>query len=191
MTVEPGARDDAALVNAALAGENRAFTDIMRRHKDAVYRFIRRYVGDADEAYDLTQETFLSAWNALSGFDTSKPLLAWLRRIALNKCRDWSRRRQVRRFFFAAKSIDAGSIDVQQPPMATGAEESQMAALDVCIAALPRSLKEPLLLTVVEGLSHKEAAVALKISPKAIETRIYRARQMLARDLGLAAASDD
>jgi RNA polymerase sigma-70 factor (ECF subfamily) len=190
MTADPAARDDAALVAGALAGESRAFTEIMRRHKEAIYRFVRRYVGDGDEAYDLVQETFLSAWTALSSFDTGKSLSVWLRRIALNKCRDWSRRRQVRSFFFGAKSINASAIDVAQPPAVAG-DDGRMAALDASIAALPRSLKEPLLLTAFEGLSHKEAAVVLNVSPKAIETRVYRAKQRLGRDLGLPAANDD
>lgn len=184
MTSEPGVRDDAALVTAALAGDSRAFTEIMRKHKDAIYRFVRRYVGDADEAYDIVQETFVSAWSALSGFDKTRPLPAWLRRIALNKCRDWSRRRQVRRFFFAAESIDASQREYASPTSTDDtAQDIQLALLDAGLAALPPSLKEPLLLTVFEGLSHKEAARILNVSPKAIETRIYRARQILAEKL--------
>lgn len=183
MTSETGARDDAALVSAALAGENRAFTELMRRHKDAVYRFVRRYVGDADEAYDLVQETFVAAWSALSAFDRSKPMSAWLRRIALNKCRDWSRRRQVRRFFFTAESIDSSAREYAAHPATEDARDAQLSALDAGVAALPPALKEPLLLTFFEGLSHKEAARMLNISPKAVETRIYRARQLLAQHL--------
>lgn len=184
MTSEPGVRDDAALVTAVLAGDSRAFTEIMRKHKEAIYRFVRRYVGDADEAYDIVQETFVAAWSALSNFDKTRPFSAWLRRIALNKCRDWSRRRQVRRFFFAAESIDASPREIASPaPSDTTAEEAQLAALDVQLAALPPALKEPLLLTLFEGLSHKEAARILNISPKAIETRIYRARLILAQQL--------
>lgn len=184
MTSEPGVRDDAALVAAALAGESRAFTEIMRNHKDAIYRFVRRYVGDADEAYDIVQDTFVAAWSALSGFDKARPLSAWLRRIALNKCRDWSRRRQVRRFFFAAESIDASQREYAAPaPTDNTAHDAQLAALDAGLASLPPSLKEPLLLTLFEGLSHKEAARILNVSPKAIETRIYRARQILAGKL--------
>jgi RNA polymerase sigma-70 factor (ECF subfamily) len=184
MTSDSGARDDAALVIAALAGDNRAFTEIMRKHKDAVYRFVRQYVGDADEAYDLVQETFVAAWSALSGFDKDKPLSAWLRRIALNKCRDWTRRRKVRRFFFAAESINSSPREIASPtPADNSAQEIQLAALDAGLAALPQSLKEPLLLTLFEGLSHKEAARVLNVSPKAIETRLYRARQILAQKI--------
>lgn len=191
MTSEPGAHEDAALVEAALAGDNRAFTEIMRTHKEAIYRFVRRYVGDADEAYDLVQETFVSAWKALPGFDKTKPLSAWLRRIALNKCRDWSRRRQVRRFFFAAAPIDNAPNQIAAPPEDdNGARDALLVALDERLAALPQSLKEPLLLTLFEGLSHKEAALVLGVSPKAVETRIYRARQILAQQLKLAPKSD-
>ena len=184
MNSEPGARDDAALVTAALAGNSRAFTEIIRAHKDAIYHFVRRYVGDADEAYDIVQEAFVSAWSALAGFDKTRPLSAWLRRIALNKCRDWSRRRQVRRFFFAAESIDSSPREFAAPPPTDDSgQEAQLAALDARLAALPPSLKEPLLLTLFEGLSHKEAARVLNVSPKAIEMRIYRARQILAQQL--------
>lgn len=184
MTPETGARDDAALVRAALAGDNRAFTELMRRHKDSVYRFVRRYVGDPDESFDLVQETFVAAWSALAGFDNSKPMSAWLRRIALNKCRDWSRRRQVRRFFFTAESIDSSSREyTADPAAAENVRDAQLAALDASVAALPSALKEALLLTFFEGLSHKEAARILNISPKAVETRVYRARQLLAQTL--------
>lgn len=192
MTTPPGARDDAALAAAVIAGDSRAFTELMRRHKEALYRFIRRYVGDADEAYDLLQDTFLAAWSALPGFDSARPMRAWLRRIALNKCRDWSRRRSVRRFFFAAAPIDNNAHRVAIPASETEPEqERRLADLDRQIANLPAGLKEPLLLTQFEGLSHKEAAQILNISPKAVEMRIYRARAQLASGLGLPPAGDE
>lgn len=191
MSPPPGDVDDAALVESALADVESAFTEIMRRHKGAVYRFIRRYVGDRDEAHDLVQETFVSAWTALPRFDGSRPLSAWLRRIALNKCRDWSRRRRVRSFFFTAVSLDVSPKALSATVEPTNvAQETLIAALDASLAALPTTLKEPLILTLFEGLSHKEAAALLRVSPKAIETRIYRARQMLAQNLSRQHASE-
>ena len=184
MNGPPDLPDDAVLVGAAIAGVESAFTEIMRRHKGPVYRFIRRYVGDHHDAHDLLQETFVSAWTALSGFDVNKPLSAWLRRIALNKCRDWSRRRKVRAFFYTAKSIETSSRALSAPVQLEDCEqETMLSALDAALAALPRTLKEPLLLTVFEGLSQKEAANLLHVSAKAVETRIYRARQILAREI--------
>ena len=187
MTIPPGERDDAALVAAALAGEDRAFTQFMARHKQAIYRFVRRYAGDTDEALDLVQETFVAAWSALGSFNARWPAYVWLRRIALNKCRDWSRRRRVRQFFFTAKPLDP---DADQPAAIAAQDEShaetaKLAQLDAAIAALPNSLKEALLLTQFEGLSHKEAGVQLGISAKAVETRLYRARLAIAGALGV------
>jgi RNA polymerase sigma-70 factor (ECF subfamily) len=188
MTLPPGARDDAALAAAALRGEERAFTELMARHKDGVYRFARRYVGDADEALDLVQETFVSAWSALADYDAGRPMSAWLRRIVLNKCRDWSRRRQVRRFFFRAQSMDVPLAETIPAPHVAPDEnkEAALTRLDAAIAALPPALKEPLLLTSIEGLSYKEAGRLLRLSPKAVEMRVYRAKQALAQAMPIA-----
>ncbi len=175
--------DDGALAARARAGDEQAFGALMRRHKERVYRFVRAYVADAEEAYDLTQETFAAAWNGLSRYDPNRPLAAWLKRIALNKCRDWSRRRAVRRFFFAAESIDA----LAEAPTAADASEERLEVnlrrLDLAIAALPLGLKEPLLLTAIDGMSHQDAAKVLNLTAKAIESRVYRAKAALARAL--------
>jgi RNA polymerase sigma-70 factor (ECF subfamily) len=180
MTPPPSVRDDASLVSAALAGESRAFTELMRRHKEPIYRFIRRYVGDADEAYDLTQETLVAAWSRLNSFDASRALAVWLRRIALNKCRDWSRRRQVRSFFFRAAPLDAATDRlVANDDTSDPSDQQRLGALDQAIAALPPQLKEPLLLTYFDGLSHQSAAEALGLTAKAVEMRVYRAKQAL------------
>jgi len=177
-----GDESDGDLVEAALAGDTSAFSTLMSRHKDGLYRFIRRYVGDAEEAFDLVQESFVAAWTALHGFDRSRSFPVWLRRIALNKCRDWSRRRKVRQFFFGAAPLDAADRVAAPRPSDLDSNistERRLAALDAAIAALPSALKEPLLLTSFEGLSHQEAAQFLHLTPKGIETRIYRAKQRL------------
>jgi RNA polymerase sigma factor (sigma-70 family) len=176
---------DAALAARALKGDRSAFNLIVRRHQEPLYRFIRRYVGDADEAYDLLQETFVSAWQALGRYDPARPAATWLRRIALNKCRDWGRRRVVRKFFYAAKMLDetTAAPDVSASPNSEDNTEVALTRLDRAIAALPAQLKEPLLLTAFEGLSQAAAGEALGISTKAVETRVYRARKLLAEAL--------
>ncbi len=181
MNGSPGEREDAQLAADALAGDDHAFAALMTRHKTGVYHFVRRYVGDADEAHDLLQDTFVAAWSALAGYDPTRPMGAWLRRIALNKCRDWSRRRLVRRFFYLAEPLDKQAQDRLADAPGDAAGEIQMRRLDRAIAALPASLKEPLILTAFEGLSHKEAGEVLGLSAKAVETRIRRAKSALAR----------
>jgi RNA polymerase sigma factor CnrH len=181
---------EASLIERARRGDQAAFAAFVRSHQEGLYRFIRRYVGDADEAYDLTQEAFIAAWESLSGFDISKPAGPWLRRIALNKCRDWSRRRAVRRFFFGASSLDRspGASNVASPPSGPTSDETMLRRLDQQVAALPSSLKGPLLLTAFEGLSHQEAGGVLGLTAKAIENRVARARKLLVERLG---ASDE
>jgi RNA polymerase sigma-70 factor (ECF subfamily) len=173
-------KTDAELAVAARQGDQDAFAHIMRRHKGWLYQFIRRHVADKDDAYDVLQESFVSAWGALSRFDPERPFEAWLRRIALNKCRDRARRSAVRR---AALSV-LGWLGAQseQPPTAenTTAAEQALKRLDEAIGNLPRALKEPLVLTMLEGMSHKDAGELLGINAKAVETRVYRAKKQLA-----------
>lgn len=171
---------DEALAKLAKAGDKRAFDAIIHRYKDPLHRLVRRYVGNSDDAYDILQQTFLAAWMSLNRYDTNRPLLPWLRTIALNKCRDYSRRLSVRRMFL---TLFASQTATEAMPTASDAEEDRLNQLDQAIAALPPFYKEPLLLTAVSGLSHQEAADTLKTTAKAIEMRLRRARQQLAKAL--------
>jgi RNA polymerase sigma-70 factor (ECF subfamily) len=177
---------DADLVRRARVGEQRAFSLLMARHKHWLYRFIRRYVSDADEAYDVLQDAFVSAMSNLNRYDPARPFEAWLRRIALNKCRDRARREAVRRAFGLSRrgpeETEAVADDGQ------GADEHLSASvalksLEQAIATLPAALKEPLVLTALEGLSQKEAGDILGLSAKAVEVRVYRAKRQLAEML--------
>jgi RNA polymerase sigma factor (sigma-70 family) len=178
---------DGELVGLSRMGRQDAFAEIMRRHRDAIYRLVRGHVGDADEALDITQECFASAWRALDRFEDARSLRRWLARIAINKCRDWGRRRAVRKLFtFAVPITDVLAEAIEDPgPGAhrevSGREEAQR--LWSAIAKLPAGMKEPLLLCAVEELSYAEAAAVLRISAKAVESRLYRARRKLARIL--------
>lgn len=180
---------DHELAASAAAGDERAFARLMRRHKGPLYRFVRRYTGDADEAYDLLQETFAAAWTALKRFDTARSLPTWLRRIALNKCRDWSRRRAVRRWLTRGEPLDGAAgltlADDGPSPEAALARRQGLSRLDQAIADLPRGLKEPLILTALEGLGQEEAGRILGLTAKAVELRVYRARRALAAALAL------
>ena len=85
---QPPPETDGVLAQRAVAGEDAAFAILMQRHKAALYRFIRRYVGHDDDAFDILQDSFVSAWTALKRFDPQRPFPVWLRQIALNKCRE-------------------------------------------------------------------------------------------------------
>jgi RNA polymerase sigma factor CnrH len=179
---------DAFLAVAARQGDQAAFAALMRRHKGWLYKFIRRYIADRDDAYDVLQESFVSAWGALSRFDPERPFEAWLRRIALNKCRDRARRDAVRRAALRLFGLGGGDISTESvAPLAdsTVAVDHALRRLETAIGKLSCKLKEPLVLTMLEGLSHKEAGALLGINAKAVETRVYRAKRQLASMLNL------
>nr|WP_243446113.1 RNA polymerase sigma factor [Polymorphobacter fuscus] len=165
----------------ALKGRQAAYGELMRRYREPVYRLVRSHVGDPDEALDIVQEAFVAAFASIGRYDGSRPFRHWINRISLNKCRDWARRRAVRRLFRFALPLDAASESVD--PAVTGEavidDVRALARVTKAIAALPANLKEPLILTAVDGLSQAEAASVLGISEKAVEVRIYRARRML------------
>jgi RNA polymerase sigma-70 factor (ECF subfamily) len=170
---------DGELATLGIAGRDAAFAEIMRRHREAVYRIALANIADPDEALDLTQETFVSAHLALRRYDGARPMRAWLAAIALNKCRDWARRRAVRRLFRFATPLDdvADVVADQSPdPERTAADRQAMRRLARAVAALPASLREPLVLHTIEGMSQAETAAVLSISEKAVETRLRRAR---------------
>ena len=181
MSLDLSSASDGELVALQLGGRDAAARELMKRHREPIYRLVQSLTGDPSEALDVTQETFIAAFAALARFDTSRPFRVWLSRIAINKCRDWARRRAVRKFFTFAAPIEAADAvaneDVAADVLLSDREE--LARVRGAIAALPTALKETLLLRTVEGLSEDETAAALSISRKAVETRLYRARQAL------------
>ncbi len=135
---------------------------------------------------DLTQETFVAGFAALSRYDTDRPFRIWIARIALNKCRDWGRRRTVRSFFARALPLEsAHDVASDGPaPDAEAADRAELARVRAAMSRLPPNLREILILRGVEELSQAETAELLRISEKTVETRLYRARAKLRALLG-------
>lgn len=178
---------DAALILRARRGDPLAYRALFDRHLDGVLRLARSYTGQDDEAQDLAQEAFVSIFAALDRFDPTRPFRPWLMQAVLNKCRDWSRRRAVRKLFaFARPMEDLHDVASETPGLdreAIAAETLRRARR--AIAELPDVLKAPLILTAIEGHSQAEVAAMLGVSEKAIETRVRRARHQLTNALGL------
>lgn len=178
---------DAELATLSIAGRQAAFAEIMRRHRQPIFRVVRACVGEADEALDLLQETFVAAHHALPRYDGDRSMRAWLSTIAINKCRDWGRKRTVRRFLTFATPIGPEAEAVADDQVAIDEATGDRLELDRvtrAISTLPANLKEPLVLRTIEGLSQAETAEILSISEKAVETRLYRARSKLLERLG-------
>lgn len=179
-------RSDGELAALSLAGGQAAFSALVRRHKEPLHRLIARLIGDNEEALDLVQDAFIAAHGALRSYDQNRPMRAWLSRIAINKARDWRRRRAVRRLISAVLPLsDADRTADDAPSIETVVSDRQeLAEVEAAIAALPFNLREVLVLRTIEGLSQAEVAEALRVSEKAVETRLYRARLKLVERVG-------
>lgn len=183
--------DDATLVRDALAGNEQAQRALVAQHRDTVYRITRTATGDADEAFDIAQDVFIAVFGALRRYDPARPFRSWITSVTLNKCRDWSRRRTVRRFLLMPLSEGTESWISNEAalPEEIAAGRAELATVSGAIILLPSKLKDVLLLQTVEGLSQAVTAVTLGISEKAVETRLYRARAKLSeilRGVGMA-----
>ncbi len=160
----------------------------MRQTRTALFRFVRRYVGEEQDAWDLLQDTYAAAWINIRRYDPTRPFEAWIRTIALNKCRDWSRRRFVRRLIRGGVELSSPEA-ISVPDGAESADErmearARLMRLNEAMSRLPPHLKAPLLLTAIEGRSQAEAAGMLGVSTKTVETRVARARRKLSDALG-------
>ncbi len=181
MTLALGECSDGELAALALAGRQAAYRELLGRHREPVFRLVRGSIGDSDAALDVTQEAFIAAFAALKSYDGTRSFKTWVSRIAINKCRDWARRRAVRRFFSFALPIEAAAKIADETIAADQqlADRAELARVREAITKLPMTIREPLVLRTIQGLSQAETAQLLGISEKAVETRLYRARNKL------------
>ncbi len=186
----PGEPDpDLALVEALAGGDESALDGLMDRYEQPIFHFIYRHVFNDEDARELAQEVFVRLFFNVGKFKPEARFSTWLYQIALNLCRDHAKSRRTRQ---AARtdSLSAQEDDDEHPARDLAVEErtpsddalahEKLAALDEGIAALPHDLRTALVLTTLEQRSHQECAALLKTTPKAIETRVYRARKILA-----------
>jgi RNA polymerase sigma factor CnrH len=173
---------DGSLVALTLQGVEPAFTLLWKRHSRRTRSLVAARIPDAGDVADVMQETQLALWRALHRYDRERHFESWLTSIAINKCRDWARRRAVRRETLARFEDDpvhgVGRSWVR-PAEAELIEDERLGALRRALAELPDSLRDPLLRTALD--QHSQAVVArdLNITVKAVEMRVRRARQHL------------
>ena len=174
---------DKVLVDQAATGDRMAYNVLIRRWQQKLWRIARRYTGDPSESEDIVQDVFVAFWRTLAKDNPSHVTIprdvgAFLGKATLNACRDWSRRRAVRAFFFQAIPLDPARL-AQDERDHDSDHTTDLDVLDHMIAHLPDRLKAPLILCAIEGLSQRHAADILGLTPKAVETRIRRGKEQL------------
>ena len=176
--------DDAALVEACLAGRAQAFDLIVERHRRAVYQLCYRFVGNHEDASDLSQDVFLRAYRGLGKFRGQASLATWLYRIGTNVCltRVTSRKPAA----LAAEPIDERQfVDerLESVPERMLRDERSVRVREA-IRQLPRKQRATLVLRMYHELSHQEIADVLGSSVGAVKANFFHALGNLKRILG-------
>ncbi len=177
-----------SLVAALRSGDERAFEHLVRTEGPRLLAVTRRILRNEEEARDAVQETFISAYKAIGGFDEAARLSTWLHRIAVNcalmRIRSRDRHPEQPIDDLLPAFLEDGHQANPARPWAAPAdrlmESSQNRALvRSCIDRLPESYRNVLLLRDIEELSTEETARAMGLSPNAVKIRLHRARQAL------------
>jgi RNA polymerase sigma factor CnrH len=177
---------DAELVTLSLNGVDRAFSRLLERHARHLRRLVTRRLRNPQDVLDVLQDTHLALWRALQRYDASRPFEAWLTSIALNKCRDWARRRVAQSSLLTRMQAEAAFTCAGAKERSAEhrvMEKESVRELGRALHRLPRQLREPLVLTTLRDLSQAAAARQLRLTRKAVEMRVRRARLRLVETL--------
>jgi len=184
-TIDANARDRADM-ERLIAGHDAALNDLMERHAKPVFHFLCRMVGNEDDANDLAQETFVRVFRARASFRTSEKFSTWLYTIAANLARNHFRWRSRH----PNVSLDTETGETEQTfgstlpandpaPNEQALTAERAEAVRTAVSKLPEDLREAIVLCEWEERTVAEAAAILEATPKAVESRLYRARQIL------------
>jgi RNA polymerase sigma factor (sigma-70 family) len=180
MTPDPTVNDEADML-ALQRGEELALNRLMAHWQTPLRSFLYRRTQNEADALDLAQETFVRVYQHRGRFRTGAKFSTWMFQIALNLARDHARRQRRR----PAESLAHAPEPVTElTPKIHLARLEQAAAVRAAIADLPDDLRDAVLLSEYEDKSHAEIAGIVGATPKAVETRLYRAREQLRKALG-------
>jgi RNA polymerase sigma-70 factor (ECF subfamily) len=164
------------------AGDLRAFDEVYAHYAKMVYNLALRLSGDADEAADLTQETFLRIYRHLGSFSGRSALKTWIFRVALNHCRERLSRFRPSTQPIGEEADGSGALRLADPrrgpeDLAVAADLGRQVARG--LALLPAPFREAVVLRDLQGLSYQEIAAVLGVRVGTVRSRIARGRDQL------------
>jgi len=173
--------NDERLIKAVLAGDDEAFSELVRRYKQKVFRLAARFVRDNDELDDICQEAFIKAYQSLKKFRGDAPFEHWITKIAVNVCYDVLRKRSRKRDDVPLDSV-AFSIGAPQTSDDCSGEEARH-ILGNALAKLRPKDRMVITLLNLEEKSVRETASLTGWSEANVKVRAFRARKELKRIL--------
>ncbi len=169
---------DGELVRRALAGENRAYEELVRRWAAHILAICHSRMGRRDNAEDMAQETLLRGFRHLSTLAEPEKFGAWLSGIAVRTCLDWLKAKERTQVSFSTLSHDGnldGVLERQLEPTESVETDGLLAEIEL----LPQPYREALLLYYYEDVTYQELAVMLGVSAATINARLTKARKLL------------
>ena len=173
------AASDAVLIARAQAGDHAAFESIFNQYQTAIYNYIYRLMGSAEDAYDLTQDTFLKAYLALAKTSDDLRVGAWLYRIATNVCLDELRHRKLVKWqpWEAFISVFHPSQVAKDSPVKDTIDREDSEEVQLILAKLHPKYRLCLILREYHDLSYDEIADCLTTTRAAVKSLLFRARE--------------
>jgi RNA polymerase sigma-70 factor (ECF subfamily) len=182
---QSNARDtDEQLVARTQKGDRQSFDLLVLKYQHRVMALVRRYVKDATEAEDVTQEVFLKAYRAIDSFRGDSAFYTWLYRIAVNAAKNALdvRKRKPGSDLDIDEIEDFGFADnlrLDENPESLLATEDMRRIVEETLASLPDDLKRALMLREFDGLSYEEIAQVMACPIGTVRSRIFRARETI------------
>ena len=175
------------LVRAAQRGDDSAFEELLRTYEKRVYHLALRMCGNVDDAYEVAQEAFLSAWKGMRFFRGDSSFSTWLYRLTSNAAIDFLRR-QRRQGGSDGVSLDDEDtfLEVADPAPSPHQQAERLELRDALargLGALSPEHRQVLLLRELQGLTYEEIAAALELDLGTVKSRIARAREKLRKYL--------
>jgi RNA polymerase sigma-70 factor (ECF subfamily) len=178
---DPAQRRDLILLERARAGDLDAFNDLVTCHQDQLFGLVARMVPDRDQAHDVVQEAFFSAYRNMAAFRGGS-VRSWLSRIAINAAMDAQRARKRR----PVQPYPELDDEAWQPPAGDAADpvtstltSERTAALEGALAQITPDQRASIVLFDVEGYDYEEIAEMTGVSLGTVKSRIHRGRLAL------------
>ena len=184
--------DDAALIERCRAGDVEAFEPLVEKYRHRVWRLAYNTLRDREEAWDVAQEAFIRAYQALPSFRGQSAFYTWLYRIVMNVAADRARSRSARGRAFGTERVPEEDwervLPDQNPgdeaPDAAAARREQRAKILRALDTLTEDHRKIIMLSDLEGLSYREIADTLEIPMGTVMSRLHNARKRLRDALG-------
>ncbi|MBU3918104.1 RNA polymerase sigma factor [bacterium] len=170
-------KTDIALVKAISKGDEAAFRELLNQFQHKIRSYAFRFLGDAEEAKDIAQETFLKFYRSIDNYKDSGSINSYLYAIARNLCIDYSRKKKPE------VSKDFQGPIIHETPFDSLDSKENLSFIMSAIRDLPENQCSAVLLKYSEGLSCAEIAEVLSISKSAVESLLVRGRQTLKKRL--------